>query len=57
MDLLGVIRIMANNGQFTIEDYNKSMKRFDFTSYEAGDKDGFHYKKMSWINVQLKIVL
>ena len=37
-DLFGVIKILVNEGWFTIDDYNKRIKRFSFLSYEAGDK-------------------
>ena len=37
-DLLGIIRILASQGQFSIEDYNKSLERLGFSSYEGGDK-------------------
>ena len=38
MDLLGVIRILANKGHFTINEYNSALQRLGFSSYEAGDK-------------------
>ena len=37
-DLLGIIRILASQGQFSVEDYNKSLEKLHFSSYEAGDK-------------------
>ena len=37
-DLLGIIRILAVKGQFGIADYNLSLKRLGFSSYEAADK-------------------
>ena len=37
-DLLGIIRILANNGQFSITDYNSALHRLGFLSYESNDK-------------------
>ena len=35
---MGIIRILANRGQFSVEDYNKSLMNLKFSSYESGDK-------------------
>ena len=37
-DLLGVIKILSHEGWFTLLDYNSSIKRQDFKSYERNDK-------------------
>ena len=37
-DLLGIIRILAHNGQFSIADYNCALVRLGFSSYETADK-------------------
>ena len=37
-DLLGIIRILANNGQFSISQYNSALHRLGFLSYERNDK-------------------
>ena len=37
-DLLGVIRILASERKFRIDEYNESLKRIGFSSHEGGDK-------------------
>ena len=37
-DLLAIIRILSENGWFTITQYNITLERLDFLSYESGDK-------------------
>ena len=37
-DLLGIVRILSREKQFTIVEYNESLRRIGFSSYEAGDK-------------------
>ena len=37
-DLFGVVKILAEEGWFKIEEYNLRLRRIGFTSYDAGDK-------------------
>lgn len=37
-DLLGIVRILAFKGQFSVDEYNESLKNLRFSSYESSDK-------------------
>ena len=37
-DLFGIVRILAFKGQFSVDEYNESLKNLRFSSYESSDK-------------------